>query len=93
MSFTLKLLTVNINTRRIVRDAVSLADISYDEQPRFYVDETTVLGMSFVDKDGNPVVFAAGDTFELAIDDGLSVRATNNVMAYSDDDLFDVAGQ
>jgi hypothetical protein len=93
MSYSLQLLTVNVNTRRIVRDAASLLEIAYDDQPRFYVDETTVLGMSFVDKDGAAIVFDAGDTFELAIDDGLSVRATNNVMAYSDNAMFDIAGQ
>jgi hypothetical protein len=91
MSFTIKQLTVNTSTRLLVKDS-SLRAISPSQRPRLTVGETCVLAFSLVDALGAPVVLAAGDAFELAVDNAREIRATNAVMAYSGNALVDIPG-
>jgi hypothetical protein len=91
MSFNYLSLTINMDSKKVVKSATEL--VPPQDRGQLYYKEVTVLRMTFVDNTGTAVALGASDTYVLALDSSRRhVSDTTDLMAYSDDTLFDVSG-
>jgi len=87
-------LTVNAETGALI-DPLDGSKLGTANLPDFYLGETSVLCISFVDSDLNAYPFAIDDSFELSIDKDF-VHTVNGVedplMVYSGNSMFNISG-
>jgi hypothetical protein len=68
MSFAVTEITVNANSRRQVKSNTQVVAATQDQRPKFVYGDTLVLGVHFIDADGNDYALNAGDTFDCGLD-------------------------
>lgn len=79
---------VNVDTGQIVSSTGSV--VSANEAPSVFLDEKVILCIQFINSTGIIVPFQEYEAFELAVDNNFN--HSDLLMAYSDNSLFNVAG-
>lgn len=91
MSFNYISLTVLAATKAAVKSATERIPVT--ELENLYSRETSILRLTVIDSAGVAVALGASDEYELAIDSTRRhVDDNDDLMAYSDNDEFDIAG-